>query len=136
MIGKINHIAIVVPDIERSARKYHDVLGAKISSPIKLAEHGVRVIFVDLENSKIELMEPLGTDSPIAKFLQKNPLGGMHHICFEVKNIKEVILHLQKEGAGIIGDGEPKIGAHGLPVIFLYPKDFDGVLIELEEVRD
>ena len=136
MIGKINHIAIAVPDLENSARKYHAVLGARISSPIKLAEHGVRVIFVDLENSKIELMEPLGKDSPIAKFLQKNPLGGMHHICFEVKNIREAISHLQKEGARIIGDGEPKIGAHGLPVIFLYPKDFDGVLIELEEVRD
>ncbi len=132
MIGKLNHVAICVPNIEQAKEKYQ-ILGAKISKTIKLAEHGILAAFVELENTKIELIEPLGENSPLNKFLVKNSNGGMHHICFEVENIKEAIANLTKQGADIIGEGEPKIGAHGLPVVFLHPKDFNGVLIELEE---
>ncbi len=135
MIGKLNHLAIAVPNLEQAIAKYQDLLGAKVSSPQDLPEHGVRVVFVELENSKIELLYPLGENSPIEKFLQKNPNGGTHHICFEVENITNSIAILKAKGARVLGDGSPKIGAHGLPVIFLHPKDFDGVLIELEEVK-
>ena len=136
MIGKLNHIAIAVPELSVAIAKYRDLLGAKISKPMDLPEHGVRVVFVELENSKIELIEPLGENSPIASFLEKNPNGGTHHICFEVANIVASIAKLSANGARVLGDGKPKIGAHGLPVIFLHPKDFDGVLIELEEAKN
>ncbi|WP_196257960.1 methylmalonyl-CoA epimerase [Pelagibacterium limicola] len=133
MIGRLNHIAIAVPDLAAAARKYRDMLGASVSAPQALPEHGVTVVFVDTGNTKVELLEPLGTDSPIAKFLEKNPDGGMHHMCFEVEDIADAARLLQAQGARVLGDGQPKIGAHGLPVLFLHPKDFDGVLIELEE---
>jgi methylmalonyl-CoA/ethylmalonyl-CoA epimerase len=135
MIGKLNHVAIAVPDLDLAITKYRDLLGAKVSTPQDLPDHGVRVVFVELENLKIELLYPLSINSPIAKFLQKNPTGGTHHICFEVDDITASIDSLIKKGATILGDGQPKIGAHGLPVIFLHPKEFDGVLIELEEVK-
>jgi len=134
MIGKLNHIAIAVPDLDAAVAKYRDLLDAKTYKPMDLPEHGVRVVFVELENSKIELMTPLGDNSPIAKFLEKNPTGGMHHICFEVKDIEVAIAKLVQGGARLLGNGKAKIGAHGLPVVFLHPKDFDGVLIELEQV--
>jgi methylmalonyl-CoA/ethylmalonyl-CoA epimerase len=133
MIGRLNHIAIAVPDLAAAAAKYRDQLGAKIGAPQPLPEHGVTVVFIDTGNSKVELLEPLGENSPIAAFLAKNPTGGMHHICFEVPDIAAAIARLQSEGARVLGDGRPKIGAHGKPVIFLHPKDFDGTLIELEE---
>ncbi len=135
MIGKLNHVAIAVPDLDKAIGKYRDVLGANVSSIQDLPEHGVSVVFVELENSKIELLYPLGDNSPIVRFLEKNPNGGIHHICFEVEDITKSIASLKIKGAQVLGDGEPKIGAHGLPVIFLHPKDFDGVLIELEEVE-
>jgi len=134
MIGKLNHIAIAVPDLDAAVAKYRDLLGANVSTTMDLPEHGVRVVFVELENSKIELMTPLGDNSPIAKFLEKTPTGGTHHICFEVKNINVAIAKLVQGGARLLGNGKTKIGAHGLPVVFLHPKDFDGVLIELEQV--
>lgn len=133
MIGRLNHVAIVVPDLAAAARKYRDLLGADVGEPRALPEHGVTVVFVTLENSKIELMTPLGTDSPVAKFLEKNPGGGMHHLCYEVPDLAGAAEALVAAGARVLG--EIKTGAHGLPVLFLHPKDFDGTLIELEEVK-
>jgi methylmalonyl-CoA/ethylmalonyl-CoA epimerase len=135
MLGRLNHVALAVPDLEAAARLYRDRLGAQVSEPESLPEHGVRVVFVELPNTRIELLEPLGENSPIAAFLTKNPAGGMHHLCYEVNNIRVAADRLRREGARILGDGEPKIGAHGRPVIFLSPKDFAGTLIELEEVE-
>ena len=134
MIGRINHIAIAVADLGAAASKYRDLLGAHVGQPQALPEHGVTVVFIDTGNSKVELLEPLGEDSPIAAFLAKNPNGGMHHICFEVADIAAAAATLAAGGARVLGDGTPKIGAHGKPVLFLHPKDFDGTLIELEEV--
>lgn len=134
MIGRLNHIAIAVPNLEAAAQKYRDQLGASVGAPQALPEHGVTVVFIDTGNTKIELLEPLGEASTIAGFLEKNPSGGMHHICFEVPDIAQAVTKLRAEGARVLGDGTPKIGAHGNPVVFLHPKDFDGTLIELEEV--
>jgi methylmalonyl-CoA/ethylmalonyl-CoA epimerase len=134
MLGKLNHIAIVVPDLAVASAKYRDTLGAEVSQPIDLPEHGVTTVFVGVQNTKIELLHPLGDNSPIAGFLAKNPSGGMHHMCFEVADILAARDKLVAEGARILGDGEPKIGAHGKPVLFLHPKDFCGTLIELEQV--
>jgi methylmalonyl-CoA/ethylmalonyl-CoA epimerase len=135
MIGRLNHVAIVVPDLAVAAAKYRDQLGASVHHPHDLPEHGVTVVFVTLENTKIELMTPLGENSPVAKFLADHPSGGMHHICFEVPDLASAARILTEAGARILGDGKPKLGAHGLPVLFLHPKDFDGTLIELEEVK-
>ncbi len=134
MIGKLNHVAIAVPDLGAAAALYRDTLGANVSSPEALPEHGVTVVFVDTGNTRIELLEPLGEGSPIAKFLERNPAGGMHHLCFEVADIIAARDKLQEQGARVLGDGEPKQGAHGKPVLFLHPKDFSGTLIELEQV--
>ncbi len=134
MIGRLNHVAIAVPDLEAAASRYRDRLGATVSPPQDEPEHGVRVVFVELPNTKIELLHPLGENSPIAGFLAKNPAGGIHHLCFEVEDIRAAREQLEAGGARVLGDGEPKIGAHGKPVLFLHPKDFDGTLIELEEV--
>lgn len=134
MIGRINHIAIAVPDLDAAVDRYRSGLGATVSAPQDLPEHGVRVVFVELENSKVELLLPLGENSPIAGFLAKNPDGGMHHICFEVPDIEAARDRLTASGARVLGDGSPKIGAHGKPVLFLHPKDFSGTLIELEQV--
>lgn len=134
MLGRINHVAIAVPDLDAATAMYRDTLGATVSDRQSLPEHGVTVVFVELANSKVELLEPLGADSPIAPFLQKNHAGGMHHICFEVEDIAAASMTLQASGARVLGDGQPKIGAHGKPVLFLHPKDFAGTLIELEEV--
>jgi len=133
MIGKLNHVAIVVPDLTVAATLYKETLGATISAPVALPEHGVTTIFVELPNTKIELLEPLGDTSPIAKFLIKNPTGGMHHLCYEVQDILASRDKLVAAGARILGDGEPKNGAHDKPVLFLHPKDFCGTLIELEQ---
>jgi methylmalonyl-CoA/ethylmalonyl-CoA epimerase len=133
MIGKLNHVAIAVPDLEAAARTYRDVLGAKVSAPQPVTEHGVTVVFVQLDNTKIELLHPLGEKSPILGFLEKNPNGGIHHICYEVTDILAARDKLKATGARVLGDGEPKIGAHGNPVIFLHPKDFNGALVELEQ---
>ena len=135
MIGRLNHVAIAVPDLVAAAAKYRDLLGAHVHHPRDLPEHGVTVVFVELENSKLELMTPLGDTSPIAKFLAEHPAGGMHHICFEVPDLAHAARTLVAGGARVLGDGQPKTGAHGLPVLFLHPKDFDGTLIELEEVK-
>ncbi|HVX82794.1 MAG TPA: methylmalonyl-CoA epimerase [Devosiaceae bacterium] len=135
MIGRLNHVAIAVPDLEAAAARYRDLLGAEVSQPQVLAEHGVTVVFVQLPNSKVELMQPFGEQSPIGKFLERNPGGGIHHLCFEVNDIEDAAATLVKGGARILGDGRPNTGAHGLPVLFLHPKDFDGTLIELEEVK-
>ena len=135
MIGKLNHIAIATPKLDEAVKTYKNMLGAKISSPIDQIDHGVKVVFIELPNTKIELLEPLGEKSPIENFLEKNKKGGIHHICFEVEDINSAILSLEKDGATILGDGEAKIGAHGNPVIFLHPRDFNGTLIELEEVK-
>ncbi|KAF0231133.1 MAG: hypothetical protein FD175_1002 [Beijerinckiaceae bacterium] len=134
MIGRLNHVAIAVKDIASASALYSDTLGAKVSPVQDLPEHGVRVVFVELPNTKIEFLEPLGAASPIAKFLEKNPDGGMHHICYEVSDIRAARDRLVAAGARVLGDGEPKIGAHGNPVLFLHPKDFLGTLTELEEV--
>ena len=134
MIGRLNHVAIAVPDLAAAAARYRDVLGAKVSAPVDQPEHGVTVVFVTLPNSKIELLAPLGPDSPIAGFLERNPAGGMHHMCFEVDDIGAARDRLRAGGARVLGDGEPKIGAHGKPVLFLHPKDFCGTLIEIEQV--
>jgi methylmalonyl-CoA/ethylmalonyl-CoA epimerase len=134
MLGRLNHVAIAVPDIKAAARKYEKVLGAKVSQPQALPEHGVTVVFVELDNTKTELLEPLGENSPIAAFLARNPAGGIHHMCYEVEDIIASRDALRTEGVRVLGDGEPKIGAHGKPVLFLHPKDFDGTLIELEQV--
>ncbi len=133
MLGRLNHVAIAVPDLEAAARIYRETLGAQVSLPQSLPEHGVTVVFVDLPNTRVELLEPLGVASPIAKFLERNPQGGMHHLCYEVDDVRAASDRLAGAGARILGDGEPKIGAHGKPVIFLSPKDFCGTLIELEE---
>ena len=133
MIGQLNHVAIAVPDIKAAANTYKDILGAKISEPKEEPDHGVTVIFVELPNTKIELLEPLGEGSPVHGFLQANPSGGIHHLCFEVDDIIMARDHLRNEGARILGEGEPRIGAHGKPVLFLHPKDFIGTLVELEE---
>lgn len=134
MIGRLNHVAIAVPDLEAATALYRDALGASVSAPQALPEHGVTVVFVELPNTKVELLEPLGDGSPIGKFLESNSSGGMHHICYEVDDIIAARDHLQGEGARVLGDGEPKIGAHGKPVLFLHPKDFAGTLVELEQV--
>lgn len=134
MIGRINHIAIVVPDLDAAVKSWKSRLGADVSAPQKLPEHGVTVVFIDTGNSKVELLEPLGADSLIARYLERNPDGGMHHMCFEVDDILASRDQLIAEGARVLGDGEPKTGAHGKPVLFLHPKDFNGTLIELEEV--
>ncbi len=134
MLGRVNHIAIAVPDLHSAAESYRSTLGASVTEPQALPEHGVTVVFVTLANTKVELLEPLGEGSPIAAFLAKNPSGGMHHICYEVENILSARDALRAAGARVLGDGEPKFGAHGKPVLFLHPKDFQGTLIELEEV--
>ena len=134
MLGRVNHIALAVPDLEQAVARYRDGLGVTISVPQPLPEHGVTVVFVELENTKVELLEPLGADSPIAAFLEKNPAGGMHHICYEVDDVLAARDRLKAGGARVLGDGNPRTGAHGKPVIFLHPKDFNGTLVELEEV--
>ena len=133
MIGKLNHVAIAVPDLEAAAATYRETLGARVSAPEPLPEHGVTVVFVDLPNTRVELLEPLGEASPIARFLEKNPHGGIHHVCYEVEDIISARDRLVSAGMRILGDGEPKIGAHGRPVLFLHPKDMFGTLVELEE---
>jgi methylmalonyl-CoA/ethylmalonyl-CoA epimerase len=134
MIGRLNHVAIAVADLEAACQLYRDSLGAKVSAPADLPEHGVTVAFVELPNTKVELLRPLGEASPIAKFLQNNPGGGMHHICYEVGDLLAARDRLKAAGARVLGDGAPRIGAHGKPVLFLHPKDFQGTLIELEQV--
>ncbi len=134
MIGKLNHVAIAVPDLDAAAATYRDTLGANVGAPQDEPDHGVTVVFIELPNTKIELLHPLGKDSPINGFLAKNPSGGIHHMCFEVDDIISARDHLVEKGARVLGDGNPKIGAHGKPVLFLHPKDFNGTLIELEEV--
>jgi methylmalonyl-CoA/ethylmalonyl-CoA epimerase len=133
MIGRLNHVAIATPDIQAAAKIYRETLGAKVSEAVPQPDHGVTTIFVELPNTKIELLEPLGDNSPIARFLQKNPAGGIHHVCYEVDDIHAARDSMREAGATITGSGEPKIGAHGKPVIFLHPKDFVGTLIELEQ---
>src|SRR5579864_6518042 len=133
MIGRLNHVAIAVPDLAWAAALYRDVLGAAVSAAVPLPAHGVTTVFVTLPNAKIELIAPLGENSPIASFLARNPAGGMHHLCYEVGDILAARDHLKAAGARVLGDGEPKIGAHGKPVLFLHPKDFAGTLIELEQ---
>ena len=134
MIGRLNHVAIVVPDLAAAAKLYKEHLGAVVSEPVPLPDHGVTTVFVELPNSKIELLHPLGEDSPVSRFLSNNPSGGMHHVCYEVSDIQAAIERLADQGARVLGDGKPRAGAHGLPVVFLHPKDFCGTLIELEEV--
>ena len=134
MLGRVNHIAIAVPDLVAATATYRDILGARVSQAQALPEHGVTVVFVEFPNTKVELLEPLGEESPIIAFLAKSPSGGMHHICYEVDDIKASRDALKAAGARVLGDGEPKIGAHGKPVLFLHPKDFNGTLIELEQV--
>jgi methylmalonyl-CoA/ethylmalonyl-CoA epimerase len=133
MIGRFNHVAIAVPDLEAAAKKYREVLGAKVSTPQPEPDHGVTVVFVELPNTKVELLHPLGEKSPIKGFLDKNPDGGIHHICYEVEDIIAARDQLKATGARVLGDGNPKIGAHGNPVLFLHPKDFYGTLVELEQ---
>jgi methylmalonyl-CoA/ethylmalonyl-CoA epimerase len=133
MIGRLNHVAIVVPDLDAAAAVYRDTLGARVSLPQALPAHGVTVVFVELPNTKIELLQPLGPDSPVRGFLDKNPAGGMHHVCYEVEDIIAARDRLRAAGARVLGDGEPHLGAHDKPVLFLHPKDFCGTLIELEQ---
>ncbi|CCQ73686.1 methylmalonyl-CoA epimerase [Magnetospira sp. QH-2] len=133
MIGKLNHVAIAVPDLDAATATYRDILGAKVSEPQSEPDHGVTVVFVELPNTKVELLLPMGPDSPIAKFLEKNATGGIHHICYEVEDILAARDQLVEKGARVLGNGEPKIGAHGNPVLFLHPKDFNGALVELEQ---
>ena len=133
MIGRLNHVAIVVPDLDAAATVYRDTLGARVLPPQDLPAHGVTVVFVELPNTKIELLQPLGTDSPVRGFLDKNPGGGMHHVCYEVEDIIAARDRLRAAGALVLGDGEPHLGAHDKPVLFLHPKDFCGTLIELEQ---
>ncbi len=133
MLGRLNHVAIAVPDLAAGTAVYRSMLGAKVSDPQPEPAHGVTVVFVELPNTKVELLEPLGENSPIAAFLAKNPSGGIHHVCYEVEDIIAARDHLKAEGARVLGDGEPKIGAHGKPVLFLHPKDFCGTLVELEQ---
>ena len=134
MLTRLNHVALVVPDLSAAVAKYRGTLGAKVSAPQALPEHGVTVVFVDVGNTKIELLEPLGAASPVAAFLEKNPAGGMHHVCYEVDDILAARDRLKAQGARVLGSGEPRIGAHGKPVLFLHPKDFNGTLVELEQV--
>jgi len=134
MIGRLNHVAIAVPNLSSAIRLYRETLGAEVSAPLPQPDHGVTVVFIQLPNTKIELLEPLGEASPITKFLERNPDGGIHHICYEVDDIAAARDRLRGEGAPVLGDGEPKIGAHGKPVLFLHPKDFNGTLIELEQI--
>lgn len=133
MIGRLNHVAIAVADVKAAAAVYRELLGANVSAPVPLPEHGVTTVFVELPNSKIELIEPLGKQSPIARFVERHPKGAVHHICYEVADIRAARDALRAKGAKILGDGEPKTGAHGKPVLFLHPDDFCGTLIELEE---
>ena len=133
MIGRLNHVAIAVGDIAKASKVYRDTLGAEVSAKVAQPDHGVSTVFITLPNTKIELLEPLGADSPIAKFLERNPDGGIHHVCYEVPDIRLARDKLKAEGARVLGDGEPKIGAHGKPVLFLHPKDFCGTLVELEQ---
>ncbi len=133
MIGQLNHVAIAVPDLAKAAAIYRFMLGAKVSEAQAEPEHGVTVVFVELPNTKIELLEPLGDTSPLRSFLEKNPSGGIHHVCYEVDDIAKARDHLKTQGARVLGDGTPKIGAHGKPVLFLHPKDFCGTLVELEQ---
>lgn len=135
MIGKFNHVAIAVPDLDKATRMYRDVLGAKVSAPQDEPDHGVTVVFVELPNTLVELLYPLGETSPIRGFLDKNPGGGIHHVCYEVEDIYAARDKLKREGARVLGDGDPKIGAHGNPVLFLHPKDFFGTLVELEQAH-
>ena len=132
MIGRLNHVAIAVPDLDAAISTYRDMLGGTVSEATDEPDHGVTVVFVELPNTKIELLHPLGDNSPIAAFLEKNPSGGMHHVCYEVDDIVKARDHLVAEGARVLGDGEPKIGAHGKPVLFLHPKEMCGTLVELE----
>jgi methylmalonyl-CoA/ethylmalonyl-CoA epimerase len=134
MLDRLNHVAIAVPDLAKAASQYRDLLGARVSPPLDQPVHGVTVVFIELPNVKIELLGALGEASPIAKFLERNPYGGMHHLCYEVSDIRAVGARLQSQGARVLGTGEPSIGAHGKPVLFLHPKDFQGTLIELEQV--
>lgn len=136
MIGKLNHVAIAVPDLEAAAAQYRDTLGAQVNPPQAEPDHGVTVVFVDLPNTRIELLHPLGENSPVATFLAKNPSGGIHHLCYEVDDILAARDRLIAAGARVLGTGEPKIGAHGRPVLFLHPKDFTGTLVELEQASD
>ena len=133
MLGRLNHVAIAVPDLAAASAVYRDTLGASVSDPQALPEHGVTVVFIDTGNSKIELLEPLGENSPIAAFLDRNPSGGIHHLCYEVDDIIAARDRLKASGARVLGDGDPRIGAHGKPVLFLHPKDFQGTLVELEQ---
>lgn len=134
MLGRLNHVAIAVPDLQAAISQYSEVLGANVGAPQDEPDHGVTVVFIELPNTKIELLHPLGENSPILSFLEKNPSGGIHHICYEVADILKSRDHLLASGARILGNGEPKIGAHGKPVLFLHPKDFNGTLIELEQI--
>ena len=133
MIGKLNHVAIAVPDLEKATAIYRDVLGANVSAPLPQLTHGVTVVFVELPNTKLELLLPLGDKSPISGFLEKNPSGGIHHMCFEVDNILAACDILKADGLRVLGSGEPTIGAHDKPVLFLHPKDFNGCLVELQQ---
>jgi methylmalonyl-CoA/ethylmalonyl-CoA epimerase len=133
MIGRLNHVAIAVPDLQRAVATYRDTLGARVSEPLPQPEHGVTVVFVELPNTKVELLEPLGEGSPIAKFLERSGEGGIHHLCYEVGDIIAARDRLKGQGARVLGDGQPRIGAHGKPVLFLHPKDFNGTLVELEQ---
>ncbi len=133
MLGRLNHVAIAVRDITAATEIYRRTLGAEVSAPLQLPEHGVTTVFITLPNTKIELLEPLGENSPIGKFIERNPDGGIHHVCYEVDDIVSVRDRLKAQGARVLGDGEPKTGAHGKPVLFLHPKDFLGTLIELEQ---
>ncbi|MEO5322498.1 methylmalonyl-CoA epimerase [Mesorhizobium sp. CC13] len=133
MLGRLNHVAIAVPDLAAASAVYRDTLGARVTEPQALPEHGVTVVFIDVGNTKIELLEPLGDGSPIAAFLEKNAAGGMHHVCYEVDDILAARDRLKASGARVLGDGNPKIGAHGKPVLFLHPRDFQGTLVELEQ---
>ena len=134
MLGRLNHVAIVVPDLAKATAVYRDMLGATVTPPQALPEHGVTVVFIDTGNTKVELLEPLGEGSPVAAFLERNPAGGMHHVCYEVDDIIAARDRLKAGGARVLGDGNPKVGAHGKPVLFLHPKDFLGTLVELEQV--
>lgn len=134
MIGRLNHVAVAVRDLDKATAIYRDTLGARVSGAVPLPEHGVTTVFVELPNTKIELLEPLGENSPIARFLERSPEGGVHHVCYEVEDIRAARDRLVEGGARVLGDGEPKIGAHGKPVLFLHPKDFCGTLVEIEEV--
>ena len=134
MIGRLNHVAIAVPDLTAASATYRDTLGATVSAPVDLPEHGVTTVFVELSNTKIELLGELGADSPVARFLKRHPGGGIHHVCYEVDDLEAARALLESRGARVLGDGRPRIGAHGKPVLFLHPKDFCGTLVELEQV--